>query len=139
MKVLFDSNIHVSDAIFGGAATRAIKATLQARWKILVCQTILVEVHRVIREKFKRSGSFASATIAMIREISEIADEPMSRHKVEGDASDSPILRAAIGAGIDYLITGDLKILALKVVEGVQIITLGEYIRVLEQYGHLGV
>lgn len=137
MKVLFDSNIHISDAIFGGAAARAVDATLKARWKVFVCQTILNEVGRVIREKFNRSHGFANSMVRMIGDIAEIVDEPASRHEVVGDASDTPILRAAIGAGVDYLVTGDSQILSLRAVEGVHIITLSEYLRVLEDSGLL--
>jgi putative PIN family toxin of toxin-antitoxin system len=135
VKVLFDSNVHVSDAIHGGGATRAITATLKARWKIFVCQTILTEVDRVIRTKFNRSRSFANATIQTLRDISEIAEEPLSRHQVPGDPDDTPILRAAIAAGVDYLVTRDKNILALDPMEGVRIISVAEYLRVLQAHG----
>jgi putative PIN family toxin of toxin-antitoxin system len=135
VKVLFDTNVLVSDAIHGGSATRAITATLQARWKVFVCQTILTEVERVIRTKFSRSQSFANATVETLRDVSEVAEEPMSRHHVAGDPDDPPILRAAMAASVDYLVTGDAKLLALSPVEGVRIITLAEYLHVLQSYG----
>jgi len=135
VKVLFDTNVHVSDAIHGGSATRAITATLKARWKVFVCPTILTEVERVIRTKFNRSQSFANATVEILRDVSEVADEPVTRHHVPGDPDDSPILRAAMAAGVDYLVTGDAKLLALSSVEGVRIISLTEYLRVLQSHG----
>jgi uncharacterized protein len=135
VKVLFDTNVHVSDAIHGGGATRAITATLDARWKIFVCPTILSELERVIRTKFNRSQSFGHATVQTLRDISEAADEPMTRHHVPGDPDDTPILNAAMAAGVDYLVTGDAKLLALSAVEGVRIITLAEYLHVLQSHG----
>jgi putative PIN family toxin of toxin-antitoxin system len=136
VKVLFDSNIHISDAIHGGAAARAVNATLEARWKIFVCQTILTEIDRVIRIKFHRSRAFANATIQNIRDTCETAEEALSHHHVEGDPDDTPILRAAVSAGVDYLITGDAKLLELNPVEGVRIMTLGEYLQILESHGY---
>ena len=135
MKVLFDTNVHVSDAIHGGASTRAITATLKARWKMFVCQTILTELDRVIQTKFNRSRSFAHATVQAVRDVSELADEPLSRHQVPGDPADTPILRAAIGAGVDYLVTRDAKLLALNPTEGIRIITLAEYLDILQAHG----
>jgi len=135
VKVLFDTNVHVSDAIHGGGATRAMTATLKARWKIFVCQTILTEVDRVIRTKFNRSRSFANATVQTLQDISEIAEEPQSHHHVPGDPDDTPILRAAVAAGVDYLVTGDAKLLALSPIEGVRIITVAEYLNVLQAHG----
>jgi putative PIN family toxin of toxin-antitoxin system len=135
VKVLFDTNVHVSDAIHGGSATRAITETLKARWKVFVCQTILTEVERVIRTKFNRSQSFANATVETLRDVSEVAEEPLSRHHVPGDPDDTPILRAAMAAGVDYLVTGDAKLLALSPVEGVRNISLAEYLHVLQSHG----
>jgi putative PIN family toxin of toxin-antitoxin system len=135
VKVLFDTNVHVSDAIYGGHATRAITATVMARWKIFVCPTILSELDRVIRTKFNRSHSFANATVQTLRDVSEVADEPVSHHRVPGDADDSPILRAALAASVDYLVTGDAKLLAVSPIEGVRIVTLAEYLRVLQNHG----
>jgi uncharacterized protein len=135
VKDLFDTNVHVSDAIHGGSAARAITATLNARWKIFVCPTILTELDRVIRSKFSRSQSFANATIQTLRDISEVVEEPMTRHHVPGDPDDAPILRAAISAGVDYLVTGDAKLLTLSPIEGVRIITLAAYLHVLQSHG----
>lgn len=135
MKVLFDTNVHVSDAIYGRGATRAISATLKARWKIFSCPTILTELDRVIRTKFNRSQSFANATVQAVRDVSDVAEEPVTRHHVPGDPDDTPILRAAIAVGVDYLVTGDAKLLALSPVEGVRIITLAEYLHMLQGYG----
>jgi hypothetical protein len=77
VKILFDSNVHISDALFGGAAAQVVAATLQARWKVFVCETILTEVDRVIRIRFDRSRAFANATIQVIRDTCQIADEPL--------------------------------------------------------------
>ena len=135
MKVLFDTNVHVADAIYGGSAARAITATLEARWKIFVCQTILTELERVITKKFNRSQSFANATVQMLRDVAEVAEERMTRHHVGGDSDDTPILRAAMAASVDYLVTGDTKLLALSPVEGVRIISLAEFLQVLQSHG----
>jgi hypothetical protein len=78
VKVFFDTNVHVSDAIYGGAAARAITATLKARWKVFACPTVLTELDRIIRTKFHRSSSFANATVRTVRDISEIAEEASS-------------------------------------------------------------
>jgi predicted nucleic acid-binding protein len=95
----------------------------------------LTEVERVIRTKFNRSQSFANATVQTPRDVSEVAEEPLSRHHVPGDPDDTPILRAATAASVDYLVTGDAKLLALSPMEGVRIISLAEYLHVLQSHG----
>ncbi len=71
----------------------------------------------------------------MLRDIGQVADEPLSRHHVPGDEDDTPILRAAIAAGVDYLVTRDARLLALSPKEGVRIITLTEYLEILRTHG----
>ncbi len=61
-----------------------------------------------------------------------------SRHRadhVPGDRDDTPILRAALAASVDYLVTGDANLLALNPIESVRIITLAEYVHILQDYG----
>jgi predicted nucleic acid-binding protein len=61
-----------------------------------------------------------------------------SRHVVPQDRDDSPILRAALAAGVDYLITNDRHLLALHPYEGLQIISMAEYRRLLAAEGLIG-
>lgn len=70
----------------------------------------------------------------MLRDISEITDEPMAHRHVPGDPDDTPILRA-LASSVDYLVTGDARLLALSPVEGIRSITLAEYLDVLQNHG----
>lgn len=55
-----------------------------------------------------------------------------SRHRVPGDPDDSPILQAALAAGADYLVTNDTDLLALAGYEGLRILSMSDYYRLLE-------
>ena len=48
------------------------------------------------------------------------------------DPDDSPILQAALAAGADYLVTNDTDLLALSGYEGLRILSMGDYYRLLE-------
>ena len=62
----------------------------------------------------------------------------LSRHDVQTDPQDSPILRAALSAGVDYLVTNDRHLLDLDPYEGLRIVSMNQYLRVLEDEGWLG-
>lgn len=64
-------------------------------------------------------------------------DPPPSRHQVPDDPNDSPILRAALYAGADYLVTNDRHLLTMNPYEGLSIISIGNYERVLKEAGLL--
>ena len=64
-------------------------------------------------------------------------NESSSRHEVPGDPADSPILRAAIAAGVDYLVSNDRHLLELDPYEGVRIISMTAYFELLTNEGLL--
>ena len=60
-----------------------------------------------------------------------------SRRQVPGDPADSPILQAALSAGVDYLVTNDAHLLTLSPYEGLRIVSMAKYHRLLADYGLL--
>ncbi len=58
-----------------------------------------------------------------------------SRHEVPSDANDSPILRAALEAGVDYLVTNDRHLLDLHPYEGFRIVSITTYHQLLAAEG----
>lgn len=78
-----------------------------------------------------------SATLAVLRALrrGRLVEPIPSRHIVPQDAADSDILRTALRAGSHYLVTNDRDLLALNPYEGLQIVTMAEYRRILENQG----
>jgi len=78
-----------------------------------------------------------SAMLAVMRALrrGRLVEPLPSRHAVPQDAADSDVLRTAIRAGSDYLVTNDRHLLALHPYEGVWIVTMAEYRRILEHQG----
>jgi predicted nucleic acid-binding protein len=56
---------------------------------------------------------------------------------VPDDPADSPILRAALEAGVDYLVTNDKQLLTLDPYEGLRIISMTGYYQLLVAEGLL--
>jgi putative PIN family toxin of toxin-antitoxin system len=137
MKILFDTNVYVSEAIRGRVATSIIAATAQAGWRIYTSTYLLDEIERVLVEKLGLSRRLAQ--LARKRTVRRsIAGEPgTSRHVVPDDPNDSPILNAAIAAGVDYLVTNDRHLLSLDPYEGIRIVNNEAYERVLRELGVL--
>jgi predicted nucleic acid-binding protein len=62
MKVFFDTNVYVAEALLGGAAEQMVVATTKAGWRILSSQYVLDETRRVLTEKLgfsRRLGHLA--------------------------------------------------------------------------------
>jgi putative PIN family toxin of toxin-antitoxin system len=115
MRCFIDSNIIISAGLFpdsvpAAAFTKAISPPNAA----IVSDYSLDEIHRVIKTKFPNRVSdfelFLYRAFFTVQLISTPTDGAPEESKVR-DIDDRPILRAAIKANSDVLITGDKDLL----------------------------
>ena len=137
MKVFFDTNVYVAEAILGQAAERIVAATQRASWRIYANDHVLDEVERVLTTKLGFAQRFAILTKNRIARRAALVDSGAIRHEVPDDQNDSPILSEAIAVGADYLVTNDRHLLALNPYHGLQIVSMNEYRQILIQQGLL--
>ena len=131
MKVFFDSNAYIAEALLGAAAEQMIVATVSARWRVYSSAYVLEEVERVLVEKLGFSPRFARLTCDRIRRRSTLVAPPESRHTAPSDPADSPILKAALAARAGFLVTNDKHLLALNPYEDLRVISMTAYIDLL--------
>jgi putative PIN family toxin of toxin-antitoxin system len=132
MKVFFDTNVYVAEALLGDAAERMLEATQRASWRIFTSPHVLAEIERVMVERLGFSRRFALLTRRRARRRATLVEPAPSRHWVPADPNDSPILQAGLAAGADYLVTNDTDLLALSGYEGLRILSMSDYYRLLE-------
>jgi putative PIN family toxin of toxin-antitoxin system len=132
MKVFFDTNVYVAEALLGAAAARMLGATAKASWRIFSSSYVLDEIERVMVERLALSRRFALVTRRRARRRATLVEPVSSRHRVPGDPDDSPILQAALVAGADYLVTNDAALLLLSPYEGLRILSMSDYYRLLQ-------
>lgn len=138
MKVFFDTNVYVAEALLGDAAERMVAATIAARWRVFVSDYVLDETQRVLTEKLGCSRRFGFLTRQRARRRATLVVPVLSsRHSVPDDPADSPILQAALTAGADVLVTNDSHLLLLNPYQGLRIISLTEYFDLLITEGHI--
>ncbi len=135
MKVLFDTNVYIAERIAGGAAAFIVESTRSLRWRIFTSDAQLDELRRVLGEKLGIPTKDTENTVRRVIFRSQIVEAPPSRHQVQSDRDDDTILRAALAAGVDYLVTNDEHLLDLHPYEGVRIVSMNEYLRILRGYG----
>jgi putative PIN family toxin of toxin-antitoxin system len=137
MKVFFDTNVYVAEALLGGMASRIVDASHNARWRIVCSEYVLDETERVIAEKLGMSRRLAALTRDRMRRRAVVTKLPASRHQVPGDAGDSPILAAAIASGVDVLVSNDRHLLALDPYQSLRIVSMSAYHQLLIDNGLL--
>ena len=127
MKIFFDTNVYVAEALLGGAAITMLGVTERAGWRIFCSDYVLDELVRVLAEYRQFPMRFATRSRRHVLRRSHLIDTPSSRHQVPDDPNDSPILVAALAANVDYLVTNDPHLLTLDPYEGMRIISMAAY------------
>ncbi len=137
MKVFFDTNVYIAEALLGQAAEQMLSATVRAKWRIFLSDHVLDEIHQVLVEDFAFSTRLARLTQQRCIRRSQYVAPRLARHTVSDDRDDSPILQAAVEAAADYLITNDMHLLRLNPYESLRIISMSDYYRLLRNQGLL--
>ncbi len=135
MKIFFDTNVYVAEALLGEAAEEMIAATERASWRVYVSTNVLDELERVMTQELGCSARLAALSRRRIVRRSSVIEPGASRHDVPKDTKDTPILRAALDAGVDYLATNDRHLLDLNPYEGLRIVSMTEYHDILVAEG----
>jgi putative PIN family toxin of toxin-antitoxin system len=137
VKVFFDTNVYVAEALLGQVAEQLLEVTERAGWRIQSSSYVLDEVERVMVERLRFSRRLAGLTRQRIRRRTRIIDAAATRHEVPADPKDSAILQSALAGGADYLVTNDSHLLRLHPYQGLRIVSMTEYYRLLVEHGHL--
>ncbi len=124
MKVFFDTNVYVAEALLGQEAQRLVDATVAAAWRIYTSGYVLDELERVIVDRLGFSRRFAALTRQRVLRRATLVQTPTSGHIVVADPADTPVLSAAFAAGADYLVSNDTHLLAMDPYESLRIISM---------------
>jgi putative PIN family toxin of toxin-antitoxin system len=111
-RLLIDTNILISAAYSRNGAPRQAfdKAVASSSYHCLICEQTLEEFWRIVNRKFpERISDFESfmAQALLMMEVIPVPADAYADEKEIRDVKDRPILRAAINAGADILLTGD--------------------------------
>ena len=117
MRILIDTNILISCIVWPDSkpARAFIKAAYDCGNKAIISEHSIEELHRVFSRKFpgyvQDMADFLAKHINVL-EIVPFLTEQYEEEQLIRDVNDRPILRAAIHAKADILITGDKDFLS---------------------------
>ncbi|MBK5228350.1 MAG: putative toxin-antitoxin system toxin component, PIN family [Actinobacteria bacterium] len=122
MRVALDTNVLVSAFVFpGGSPESAYRPAVERRVWLITSRPLLVELVRVLVEKFgwepicAEEGGGRVAQLAEIVEPEEVVDE------IQTDPADNRVLEAALAGKADVIVSGDHHLLDLLEWRGIRI------------------
>ena len=111
MRCLIDTNILISAGLFPGSVpAAALEKALSPPYTAIICDYSLDEMHRVMNKKFPHRIADLESFLYRVLYTVELVETPAVDVDAEAeirDVKDRPILRAALAANVDILITGD--------------------------------
>ena len=131
MRILIDTNVLISAALNpNGIPFQAYKKAASYPNRGLICEQNVDELKRIFNKKFpaKLAALDKFLSIALVTlELVPVSDEEFGEELLVRDINDRPILRAAIKAKADILLTGDKDFLESGI-EDPRIMTPAEFI-----------
>lgn len=133
MRILIDSNIIIS-AIYSKNSVphQAYKKAVEPPHQGLICEQSIEEIRRVFNRKFPNKIQAFESFITSMLSVVEVVPVPQSVHPDEEeirDMDDRPILRSAIKAKADILLTGDRDFIESAITQP-QIMTAAQFIQI---------
>jgi len=122
MKVMLDTNVLASAVATRGLCADVLRAVL-AEHELVICPQIISELQRVLKDKFALPRPLVNDFIRLVREDSllcEPGDLPGIKLK---DKDNLGILSAAVGGGVNVIVTGDKEMQMVGMVAGLKIMS----------------
>ena len=127
---MIDTNILISAILGNGTPFQAYTKAVSFPHSGVVCTQNIDELRRIFNRKFPNKISAMERFLAMALpalEIVQIPLEPMEEEELIRDANDRAIMRAAIAANVDAILTGDKDFLESGI-QHPKIITTAEFL-----------
>ena len=133
MRIVIDTNIWISGLLWKGDAWRLLKLAEQGKVELCIAYAMLLELEEVL------GYARLQARLATLQETpSQLATYALNLCSVfdvsrrglpivEADPDDDIFLLCALEAQASYLVTHDRHLLALKIYQGIPIVTLTDF------------
>ena len=130
MRVVLDTNVLISALLFDGVPERIFLAGLRGEIQLLTSVSLLEELGRVLKGKFKIDANSVAHTIELVKSVAEVVEvESRVRVTLHPDG-DNRVLECASDGKADLIVTGDTKhILPLGKYKGTRILSPAEFVR----------
>ena len=137
VRLVLDTNTVISGLLWDNAPSRLLDAALEGRIALFTSHALLFELGDVLpRAKFVKRVAASQLTIEqLITRYAVLAQtiEPALISPVSIDPDDDHVLACAIGANVDFIVSGDADLLNLKQHQSIPIIKAAEALSRIEQ------
>ena len=134
VKVVIDTNVLISSLLFGGTPGKLIPLWQNRVIKPIASKEIIDEYLRVLTyHKFQLEEAEIQFVLYLeILPYFDIIDVPSKERIISGDPADDKFIHCAMAGNVEYIISGDQHLLALKVHRKIKILSPSEFLFTVE-------
>ena len=126
MKIFLDTNVLISAVATRGLCADVFREVILSH-QLVISRSLLSEIKRVLTYKLGVPDEFVTEFIEIIERDPLLSDSsPLAEIDIR-DRDDVVILSAALNAEVDFFITGDKELLALRQLGTMEIISPREF------------
>ena len=134
MRIVVDTNVIVSGVLFGGNPRKVLELWRRNSFELICSPAILDEyedvLHRMVLKTKRVAPQFVENFLTILVKNSTII-HPHHDKKLSRDPNDDMFINCALSGKALYIVSGDRDLLDIKQVDGIDIITVREFIEVL--------
>jgi uncharacterized protein len=135
LTVTADTNILISALHFGGKPREFLELARSGRVRLAISDNIQGELRRVLRDKFGWEEAKLDALDAQLASFTEKVHPTERLQVVPGDPDDDRVVECAVASGSSVIVSGDRHLRSLGVVEGIPVVTVGQFMEQAQQQG----
>ena len=133
IRAVLDTNVVVSSLLFHGQPSHLVPLWQARRFVALVSRPILREYLRVLAyPKFRLTPEEVRQAIEELLPYVEPVSPVKRLSVIRRDPTDNRFLECAVAGKAQYLVSGDDDLLSLRSFQGIRIVTVGEFLAVVE-------
>ena len=129
MKIVIDTNVIVSGIFFNGKPRELLRECFDGKYEVVCTEEIFLEYIETIEELTEKYNQNIGKEIIPILLNNLTIIENLNDGKYSRDPDDDKFINCAKSAGADCVITGDNDLLVLKIVDGIGLITVSDFLK----------
>lgn len=133
MRAVIDTNVLISAIFWPGKPKQLLNQVRRGKITFITSEILLAELKEVLTREdkpFKLSKEEADRVLMSIRQLAEIV-APHSVVTRCRDEADNRVLECAADGRADWIVTGDAHLLNLEIFEGIEIVTVANFLKAI--------
>jgi uncharacterized protein len=125
LRVVADTNVFISALMFGGLPGSFLDLALLESFTLVTSVALLDEK---LRKKFELSPEDADLIRARLEKTAEVVNPEVSLSVISDDPDDDRVLECAVTGRVDYVVSGDRRLLRLGSFVGIPIMSVRQFL-----------